>query len=671
MSRLFYPKLAAVNLRKNARTYFPYLLTCIFSVAAFYIMGSIGQNPGLSSLRGADTVSMMLFFGTIVIGIFSLIFLFYTNSFLIKRRKKELGLYNILGMEKKHIARVLTFEMLIVAVISLTLGLLGGMLLSKLLFLLLLNVLGIQTSIAFMVSVPMIVTTILLFGGIFLLTLLSNLLQVKLSNPINLLKGGQTGEKEPRSSIILTILGVLSMGGGYWIALTVKDPVTALSLFFLAVILVIIGTYCLFTSGSIAVLKLLRKNKRFYYKRKNFIPVSGMIYRMKQNAVGLANICILSTMVLVTVSTTVSLFVGQQDILDSRYPRDYAISVTDSEENRQKVDELMHKHADDAGVNPVGVVRYRSFKLALYQQENSFLTDIPSDAQTSSALQHVVAVTFVPLEDYNQVANTSLALNDGEAMVYSSNLDFNLTSMTFGGKTVQVKEKLTAMPFAQFTPEMVSDNLYVVVKDLDTVKSIRDALVGKPDYIPLFTIYNRDVAYNLEFDLNGRDNAIIGFAQSLEQDIRTTFKDTTRNVDSYHLKQDEFKSLYGGFFFLGIFLGLLFLMATVLIIYYKQISEGYDDHDRFDIMQKVGMSRQEVKQSIRRQILMVFFLLLVVAAIHLAAAMPVILKLLLMFGMTKTWLVLTCAGVTLLMFVVFYLLIYSLTAKAYYRLVQR
>ena len=671
MSRLFYPKLAAVNLRKNARTYFPYLLTCIFSVAAFYIMGSIGQNPGLSSLRGADTVSMMLFFGTIVIGIFSLIFLFYTNSFLIKRRKKELGLYNILGMEKKHIARVLTFEMLIVAVISLTLGLLGGMLLSKLLFLLLLNVLGIQTSIAFMVSVPMIVTTILLFGGIFLLTLLSNLLQVKLSNPINLLKGGQTGEKEPRSSIILTILGVLSMGGGYWIALTVKDPVTALSLFFLAVILVIIGTYCLFTSGSIAVLKLLRKNKRFYYKRKNFIPVSGMIYRMKQNAVGLANICILSTMVLVTVSTTVSLFVGQQDILDSRYPRDYAISVTDSEENRQKVDELMHKHADDAGVNPVGVVRYRSFKLALYQQENSFLTDIPSDAQTSSALQHVVAVTFVPLEDYNQVANTSLALNDGEAMVYSSNLDFNLTSMTFGGKTVQVKEKLTAMPFAQFTPEMVSDNLYVVVKDLDTVKSIRDALVGKPDYIPLFTIYNRDVAYNLEFDLNGRDNAIIGFAQSLEQDIRTTFKDTTRNVDSYHLKQDEFKSLYGGFFFLGIFLGLLFLMATVLIIYYKQISEGYDDHDRFDIMQKVGMSRQEVKQSIRRQILMVFFLPLVVAAIHLAAAMPVILKLLLMFGLTKTWLVLTCAGVTLLMFVVFYLLIYSLTAKAYYRLVQR
>ena len=671
MSRLFYPKLAAVNLRKNARTYFPYLLTCIFSVAAFYIMGSIGQNPGLSSLRGADTVSMMLFFGTIVIGIFSLIFLFYTNSFLIKRRKKELGLYNILGMEKKHIARVLTFEMLIVAVISLTLGLLGGMLLSKLLFLLLLNVLGIQTSIAFMVSVPMIVTTILLFGGIFLLTLLSNLLQVKLSNPINLLKGGQTGEKEPRSSILLTILGVLSMGGGYWIALTVKDPVTALSLFFLAVILVIIGTYCLFTSGSIAILKLLRKNKRFYYKRKNFIPVSGMIYRMKQNAVGLANICILSTMVLVTVSTTVSLFVGQQDILDSRYPRDYAISVTDSEENRQKVDELMHKHADDAGVNPVGVVRYRSFKLALYQQENSFLTDIPSDAQTSSALQHVVAVTFVPLEDYNQVANTSLALNDGEAMVYSSNLDFNLTSMTFGGKTVQVKEKLTAMPFAQFTPEMVSDNLYVVVKDLDTVKSIRDALVGKPDYIPLFTIYNRDVAYNLEFDLNGRDNAIIGFAQSLEQDIRTTFKDTTRNVDSYHLKQDEFKSLYGGFFFLGIFLGLLFLMATVLIIYYKQISEGYDDHDRFDIMQKVGMSRQEVKQSIRRQILMVFFLPLVVAAIHLAAAMPVILKLLLMFGMTKTWLVLTCAGVTLLMFVVFYLLIYSLTAKAYYRLVQR
>lgn len=671
MSRLFYPKLAAVNLRKNARTYFPYLLTCIFSVAAFYIMGSIGQNPGLSSLRGADTVSMMLFFGTIVIGIFSLIFLFYTNSFLIKRRKKELGLYNILGMEKKHIARVLTFEMLIVAVISLTLGLLGGMLLSKLLFLLLLNVLGIQTSIAFMVSVPMIVTTILLFGGIFLLTLLSNLLQVKLSNPINLLKGGQTGEKEPRSSIILTILGVLSMGGGYWIALTVKDPVTALSLFFLAVILVIIGTYCLFTSGSIAVLKLLRKNKRFYYKRKNFIPVSGMIYRMKQNAVGLANICILSTMVLVTVSTTVSLFVGQQDILDSRYPRDYAISVTDSEENRQKVDELMHKHADDAGVNPVGVVRYRSFKLALYQQENSFLTDIPSDAQTSSALQHVVAVTFVPLEDYNQVANTSLALNDGEAMVYSSNPDFNLTSMTFGGKTVQVKEKLTAMPFAQFTPEMVSDNLYVVVKDLDTVKSIRDALVGKPDYIPLFTIYNRDVAYNLEFDLNGRDNAIIGFAQSLEQDIRATFKDTTRNVDSYHLKQDEFKSLYGGFFFLGIFLGLLFLMATVLIIYYKQISEGYDDHDRFDIMQKVGMSRQEVKQSIRRQILMVFFLPLVVAEIHLAAAMPVILKLLLMFGMTKTWLVLTCAGVTLLMFVVFYLLIYSLTAKAYYRLVQR
>ena len=672
MNKLLYSRLAAQNMRKNARFYLPYLLAIIGTVAGFYIVSTLALDPAVTQVaRGAGYLSFMMGMGTFVIGLFAAIFLFYTNSFLIKRRKRELGLYNILGMEKRHIAAILAYESIYTALIGIGGGLLVGVGLYKLTLLALYRLLRFDVAFGFAVSVPGLRATVLLFAALLLLTLIANLMQIRHVKPIELLKGGSVGEREPRTRWPLTILGLLTLGGGYYIALTTRSGVEALALYFLAVILVIIGTYCLFTSGSIAILKLLRKNKRFYYKRKNFIPVSGMIYRMKQNAVGLANICILSTMVLVTVSTTVSLFVGQQDILDSRYPRDYAISVTDSEENRQKVDELMHKHADDAGVNPVGVVRYRSFKLALYQQENSFLTDIPSDAQTSSALQHVVAVTFVPLEDYNQVANTSLALNDGEAMVYSSNLDFNLTSITFGGKTVQVKEKLTAMPFAQFTPEMVSDNLYVVVKDLDTVKSIRDALVGKPDYIPLFTIYNRDVAYNLEFDLNGRDNAIIGFAQSLEQDIRTTFKDTTRNVDSYHLKQDEFKSLYGGFFFLGIFLGLLFLMATVLIIYYKQISEGYDDHDRFDIMQKVGMSRQEVKQSIRRQILMVFFLPLVVAAIHLAAAMPVILKLLLMFGMTKTWLVLTCAGVTLLMFVVFYLFIYSLTAKAYYRLVQR
>ena len=314
MSKHIYPRLAVNNLKKNGSTYFPYMLTCICSIITFYTMQSIAKNPGLDAMPGAGSLGSMLDFGTVVIGIFSTVLLFYTNSFLIKRRKRELGLYSILGMEKKHIAMVLFYETLFTAGISLVLGLGGGMLISKLLFLLLLTILQLSTPIVFTISTSSLVSTALLFAVIFLMTLLTNFRQIHLSNPINLLRGGQKGEKEPKVSWPLAVIGVLALGGGYGIALTVESPIDALLLFFLAVILVILGTYCLFTAGSIAVLKLLKRNKKFYYNPKNFISVSGMLYRMKQNAVGLANICILSTMVLVTISTTVSLYVGQESM---------------------------------------------------------------------------------------------------------------------------------------------------------------------------------------------------------------------------------------------------------------------------------------------------------------------------------------------------------------------
>ncbi len=357
MSKMFYQKLAVTNIKKNGKTYFPYILTCISTIAMFYIMNFISVNDGLDSMYGGRELKTILNLGTYVIGFFSVVFLFYTNSFLIKRRKKELGLYNILGMEKKHIAKLLLWETLFVAIISMILGLISGIAVSKLIFLVLLKILNFKVTMGFVISTNSIVKTVILFGSIFLLTLINNMRQIHLAKPVELLKGGQIGEKEPKTKWILTLIGILSLGAGYYIALTTEAPLAALNMFFLAAILVMIGTWSLFTAGSIALLKMLRKNKKFYYKTNHFINVSGMIYRMKQNAVGLANICILSTTVLVMLSTTVSLYIGMEDVLRTRFPRDISISAKNiSKEKSEMINNLVKEQADKDNITLKNIV---------------------------------------------------------------------------------------------------------------------------------------------------------------------------------------------------------------------------------------------------------------------------------------------------------------------------
>ncbi len=655
MHKWFYTKMALGNLGKNRKIILPYLIMSIGIITMFYIMHAIAINEGLASLPGADSIITILFFGTVVIGIFSAIFMFYTNSFLIKQRKKEIGLYNILGLEKKHIAKMLSIETFFIALVAMTFGLLGGMVLSKLMFMILLRLLGFDVTLKFAVSGVSILISVLLFGGIFLSTLLFNVGHIHLSRPIELLKGGNLGEREPKSKWIMALTGAMALGAGYYIALTVESPLEAIFIFFIAVVLVMIGTYLLFTTGSIVVLKMLRRNKNFYYKTKNFTSVSGMIYRMKQNAVGLANICILSTAVLVSLSTTVSLYMGMEDVLETRYPHEIGIMMPGGiPEDHEKVNEMVNQLVAEKNVEleHFNTVRTKGFPVVV--SDNEFIVDLDKGFDFKMNF-----VQLVPLEDFNILENSNVELNEDEILIYTNLEALGLESIVLGGSEFQVKEELADSLLEPKSETALMMNIYVVVEDAETLHGIYNTIFGGDDqtldYITSIDVIGTDEA-ELAFN-----NGIYGGVSGFDFDIR---------ADSKMLSKDSFLSAYGGFLFLGIFLGTLFLMATVLIIYYKQISEGYDDKVRFDIMQKVGMGESEVKSTIKRQIVMVFFIPLIAAIVHISFAFNVIVKMLALFSFSNISLFMVCTAVTVLIFAIIYFIVYALTARAYYRIVQ-
>lgn len=660
MGRFFYWKLAADNIRKNIQVYLPYILTCTATVAMYYLMHSLSQNSGLGKMSGGDTVQMMLSFGFVVVAIFSAVFLLYTNSFLIKRRKKEFGLFNVLGMEKKHLARIMMYETIYIAVISISAGLIGGIVLSKAMFLLLLKLLRFEVQMGFEISGSAIVFALLLFGTIFFLTLLSNLRQVHLAKPIELLKGGQVGEREPKAKWLLTLSGLASMGTGYYLALTAESPIAALTLFFVAVILVMIGTYCLFTAGSIALLKLLRKNKSYYYRPNRFTTVSGLMYRMQRNAVGLANICILSTMVLVTLSTTVALFVGVEDVLKTRYPRDIVISsygITD--EYIDNLGATVAQVLENHNLVMQDPMEYRMLSFVGIAQGNEFLTDEPSLNISPSRLK---TLCFIPSEDYSGLTGEEVQLAQDEVLLYSQGADYEYESLSVLGRTFSVRKQLNELPAV--TEWDISGRHFLIVKDMDVVEEMYHAQAD------VYGEHGSKLTYHLQFDFPGdvSEEGEIAFYKDLRSSLPSG--GVSRYIESREAVKDEFYSLYGGLFFLGLFLGILFIMGTVLIIYYKQITEGYEDKERFAIMQKVGMSREEVKRSIRSQVLTVFFLPLIVATVHISVAFPFITKLLAVFSLRNTLLFATCTGGTVLIFALFYGLVYHRTARVYYRIVS-
>ena len=661
MNNRFFSKLAASNIKKNGKAYIPYILSCVMTVALFYIVKSLSYNPGLKNMVGSSTMMTMMSMCSVIIALFAIVFLFYTNSFLMKRRKKEFGVFNILGMEKSHIAKTMAWENFYVTLISIVGGLVIGLALDKAMFLLIAQVLNEEITLGFFISDKAIISTIVMFCIIFLLILLNSIRQIHTANPIELVTAGNAGEREPKTKWVLAILGLLSLGAGYYIALTIENPLTALVYFFFAVILVIIGTYMLFTAGSIALLKILRKNKKYYYKTKHFTSISGMIYRMKQNAVGLANICILSTAVLVMVSSTSSLMLGLQDVIATRYPNDFVVYSNETSEERayESFDTIRElQEEQNLNVTSEREDRYLVFPAFI----NGYTFEVTRDANFSS-LGNLNNLIFVSLSDYNRVMGTDKTLAENEVLIYSDRLQFDSPTLKIFDREYSVKEKID---------EFIGNGLIVAVAANTQFIVLPDG----PDIDELYALQKEalsdgasEIQYYYGFNSDADEETQRVFYRTLLEDYVGHGYDGT--IESKADSRSEFVALYGGFFFIGIFLGVLFIMATVLIIYYKQISEGYDDKQRYEIMQKVGMTHQEIKNSIHSQVLTVFFLPLIVAGIHIAVAFPIINKLLALLNLLNVQLFLTCTVVCYVVFAVMYLLIYLLTARTYYKIVSK
>lgn len=642
MNNFIYEKLAVTNLKNNRKTYVPYIFTGVLTVMMFYIIDALSRGKGITQ----DTLKICLQYATGVIVVFAVIFLFYTNSFLIKRRKKEIGVYNILGMGKRHIARMMAVETILTAGISILGGLVFGIIFGKLMYLLLLKILHNSVDMQFSVNGTAIVQTVILFAGIFLLTYLYNILQIQLVNLVELLHGGNQGEKEPKSRWLLVIIGVAALGNGYRIALTTEAPLEALLKFFIAVICVIIGTYALFIAGSIVVLKMLRKNKAYYYNPKHFTSVSGMIYRMKQNGAGLANICVLSTMVLVMVSTTVSLYAGMEDILDSRFPRDVSIVCKQADVDHEEIIErLLKEQCEKAGVKITDRVWYR------YGSMNAVLKgDKLENVDQYYPDNHFYYVEMMTQDEYNRIEKRNVSLKEQEILTYTTNGKCGKKQINIAGQNYQVKKELPEMTSQPKSTAEIYKTLYIVFANAEQIERIEP------------------FSYADKFNLKGDDGKQKEALEQIQNEFYEKIPDGT--MESRMLSRSSFYELYGGLFFIGIYLGSMFIMATVLIIYYKQISEGYDDRERYQIMQKVGMSKKEVKRSIRSQVLSVFFLPLVVAVIHVAVAFKVMTKILGVLNLTNVSLFAVCTIITIAVFAVFYIIVYSITAKEYYRIVN-
>ena len=642
MNNFIYEKLAVTNLKNNRKTYVPYIFTGVLTVMMFYIIDALSRGKGITQ----DTLKICLQYATGVIVVFAVIFLFYTNSFLIKRRKKEIGVYNILGMGKRHIARMMAVETILTAGISILGGLVFGIIFGKLMYLLLLKILHNSVDMQFSVNGTAIVQTVILFAGIFLLTYLYNILQIQLVNPVELLHGGNQGEKEPKSRWLLVIIGVAALGNGYRIALTIEAPLEALLKFFIAVICVIIGTYALFIAGSIVVLKMLRKNKAYYYNPKHFTSVSGMIYRMKQNGAGLANICVLSTMVLVMVSTTVSLYAGMEDILDSRFPRDVSIVCKQADVDHEEIIErLLKEQCEKAGVKITDRVWYR------YGSMNAVLKgDKLENVNQYYPDNHFYYVEMMTQDEYNRIEKRNVSLEEQEILTYTTNGKCGKKQINIAGQNYLVKKELPEMTSQPKSTAEIYKTLYIVFANAEQIERIEP------------------FSYADKFNLKGDDGKQKEALEQIQNEFYEKIPDGM--MESRMLSRFSFYELYGGLFFIGIYLGSMFIMATVLIIYYKQISEGYDDRERYQIMQKVGMSKKEVKRSIRSQVLSVFFLPLVVAVIHVAVAFKVMTKILGVLNLTNVSLFAVCTIITIAVFAVFYIIVYSITAKEYYRIVN-
>lgn len=676
-----YPKLAWDGIHKNKRFYLPYILTCIGMVMMFYIIHYLAAMPTLKDMPGGRTMEMVLGFGSWIVALFAVIFLFYTNSFLMRRRQKEFGLYNMLGMGKGHLSILLFWENAILFVISMAGGLLSGILLSKMAELCLVTVLNGETDYTLYINWDAFVDTWIIFVPVFALIFIKSLIKIRKSSAVELLKSENVGEKPPRANYLFGIAGVLILAVAYYIALTIENPLIAMAWFFIAVCLVIVGTYLLFISGSVMLCKLLQKNKWYYYKKNHFVSVSSMTYRMKRNGAGLASICILSTMVLVMMMGAGSLYFGKEDSLNTRYPTDINATVDFLSEGEEhlyssekelvflsRVDEVLEKY----DVEPQNAEQILSSTVTGMLKDGKLILDrrLVNSADTET-MDNVAQIILIPLSSYNRSFNEQETLGENEIIIQCLRRTYDDNSITLNDGTVwTVKKQIEdAISSGDASVSMIP-SVFVITNDIDKAF---DTFNSELDDISEEYSCRLELSYAFDADISNKEKIELGAAlEDAVRDMQISGDGDfySYSVDCKEKERSDYYGLFGGIFFLGIFLSIIFLAATVLIIYYKQVTEGYEDETRFGIMRKVGMTTRDIRKSINSQMLTVFFLPLITAALHVGFAFPMVQKLLIMFNLRNTMLSIIVTGTAIVVFGIFYAIVYRITSNAYYLIVS-
>lgn len=678
---LLYPKLAWQGIRKNAETYLPYLLMGILMVGVSYIMNYLTRPALMGALSMGGTTLMVLQMGKIVISVFSVIFLYYCNSFLIRRRMKEFGLYNILGMGKGNIARVILWETLLTALLVFAGGLLLGLSLSRLVEMALINLLHADYTVPMELFYPDGVTWVLLFGGIYVLILLANLLRMRLSNPVALLKSENTGEKPPKANWFFGLIGLLILLSAYYVAAVSQSPLEALIFFFIAVLMVIVATYLLLVSGSVTLCRMLRRNKRYYYQTRHFISVSAMAYRMKRNGAGMATICILCTMVLVILTSTVCLYGGTDSMVDAICPQDINLTIgleaRDGEENWKRLDAMQQMALDvteEMGLTPENITSQRALVATGKVQNGDY--GIITDADSLKA--NVLELTVYPLSVYEQATGETVTLADRELLYASFKTNETFSSMSFyGSAPYRMIHAEKELPKRLLSADYRSawGCLVVFANDAEAFRSEITALVGeKSGEAMMMDRLALHFDLDSEADTDTQEKLVKTLRSRSWEAIKSTGKDfygmSSLNVDTRALCRRDYLSFFGGLFFLGMVLGPLFSIAAVLVMYYKQICEGYEDAERFAVMRKVGLTDAEIRRSVNSQVLTVFFAPLLMAGLHMLFAMPMIRLILGAFGLHNDSLFYGIGIGCYVVFAVIYALMYLLTSRRYYRIVR-
>lgn len=670
-----YPKIAADGIRKNGRLYIPYFITCILMVALFYIMHMLGFSDMLKNFEGASTARDMLRLGTIIMAVFGTIFLFYTQSALVKGRLREFGLYSVLGMNRRNLGRIVFFETLISWLIAMTGGLIAGIGLSKLAELGFSKLIAAEVSYKFNLSVSSLVTTVIVYSVIFFLIFLNAVRRVRFASTINLIRADKAGEKPPKANWVVGILGFVILASGYYIAIRIKQPLSALVWFFIAVILTIVGTYLVLIAGSVLLCRILQKNKKYYYKTTHFVSVSSMAYRMKRNGASLASICILLTMILVMISSTSALYFNREETLMNHYPRHINAFASkygyekDYLEIAGKLKRGIDERTKEYGAAAKNEMYFCNYCLSGYFENSCLDLDInPMESFATIDYDKVAQVYFFDDDAYNRLTGSDESLSDRKVLAVIDGKTDVGDKLKIGKETFDVVKKTdnSKAKLRNAVSTNVVSTIYVIVDDIDKVASLYKDYKD-PTGSPMLSWY---WIYDFDIDLDAEHQTELGNILNKFMHDELSSKRFVNYCDSREYQRNDFIKTFGGLFFLGILLSIIFLVSCVLIIYYKQISEGFEDQSRFGIMQKVGMTKENIKKSINSQMLTVFLIPIIFACMHLAAVLPIIHKLLLLFGHNNMPLLLSCAGVCVLICGIFYAVIYKLTSNAYYRIVS-